>query len=480
MKYISTILFYIFIAINFQNSSIANNNSLNPIPVKPTDYVLDLTVDYGETKIYGTCRLTVHNVTGEETDHIPLLLYRLMRVTSVTDAKGNDLHFDQTVETFADWDKMQVNVITVYLDEPLSPGEEKTIIMEYSGYLFGYTETGMIYVKDSVQEGFTIIRKDSYAYPTVGYPMWQALRAAGLPSHKYEINVTVPSRYTVANGGEFISKTTHNGTVTYSYRNIKPAWRMDIAIAEYEVLEKNDLRIFYFPEDEAGAQRIMTEMEYTIDLFTDWFGPVYNYRGFTVIQVPETYGSQADVTSVIQTADAFRDERNIVELYHELSHLWNARDNDEFPPRWNEGLAMFLQYLVLEKRQEKDDIVNRAAEALRRSFRRQYEQSSTARITPMIDYGKERLTNLSYNKGMLFFYVYYHLVGEEEFLNTIGNHYQKYAPTGITTEEFLEYLNKSASIDISQFVHDWFYTVEIDRILMEDTPLESLVDMYRQ
>lgn len=80
---------------------------------------------------------------------------------------------------------------------------------------------------------------------------------------------------------------------------------------------------------------------------------------------------------------------------------------------------------------------------------------------------------------MLFFYVYYHLVGEKEFLSTIGNHYQKYAQTGITTEEFLEFLNKSASIDISQFVHDWFYTVKIDKIIMEDTPLESLVDMYR-
>jgi hypothetical protein len=460
--------------------SYADDNPIPVIPVKATEYVLDLSVDYKTEKITGVCRLTVHNITENDVDHIPLLLYRVMHVTSVTDEDGNDMQFTQSVKSFTDWDKMQVNEINVYPGEPLLSGEEITIKIEYSGYLFGYAETGMAYIKDSVREDFTIIRMDSFAYPIVGYPMWRALRAAGFPSYNYEINVTVPSRFTVANGGEYITKTQHNGTVTYSYRNIKPAWRMDIAIAEYEVLDRSDLRVFYFPEDREGAQRVMTEMEYAIGLFTGWFGPLHDYLGFTVIQIPESYGSQADVTSIIQTADAFHDEGNIVELYHELSHLWNVRDNDTFSPRWNEGLAMFLQYLVLEKRQQKDDIVTKGAERLRRSFRRQYSQFSGAPTTPMIDYGKAGLTNLSYNKGMLFFYVHYHVVGEEEFLNTIGNHYQRYVQNGITTEEFLDYLIRSASVDISKFVHDWFYTKEIDEKILEETPLEDLVLMYRE
>ncbi len=479
MKLNLRMFLYAFLFFSIQNVSIAHNDVMESIQVKPMEYVLDLTVDYEKGIISGICRLTVESISAEETDHIPLLLYRLMRVTSVTDGDGNKLPFEQSVETFPDWDKMQANAITVKLNESLPPYGNKTIIIEYSGYLFGYAETGMIYVKDSVEEKFTIIRKDSFAYPSVGYPMWQALRSAGLAFYDYEISVTVPSRFTVANGGEFISKTIHDGTVTYSYRNIKPAWRMDIAIAEYEVLDKNGLRIFYFPEDEQGAVRVMTEMEHTIDLFTDWFGPIHEYGGFTVIQVPETYGSQADVTSIIQTADAFRDERNIVELYHELSHLWNAPDNDEFPPRWNEGLAMFLQFLVLEKRKNQDGILDANTEHRRRIYRSQYKNSPKAHSTPMIDYGKERLTNLSYTKGMLFFYVYYKLVGEEEFLNTIGNYYQTYVQTGATTEVFLECIKNSASTDISRFVNEWFYTVEIDEKILEDTPLQDLVDMYR-
>jgi aminopeptidase N len=472
-----SVIFFFFI----QFTAHADNNNINRIPVKPLNYIIDLTIDYDTAIITGTCRLTVQNITDEKTDHITLLLYRLLKVADVTDENDMQLSYSQGVETFADNDKMQVNFITVQLHDPLPPSGSTTITIYYSGYLFGYVETGMVYVQDSITDDFTIIRMDSFAYPIAGYPSWQSLIGSGIMHHnyEYEISVTVPSRFTVANVGDLTSKSTLNDVVTYSYRNIKPAWRMDIAIAKYDVLEKDKLRIFYFPDDEDGAERIMTEMEETVRLFTQWFGPLYDYRGFTVIQVPPGYGSQADVTGIIQTADAFRDEDHIVEFYHELSHLWNAPDNDEFTPRWNEGLAMFLQYLVLEKRKAQAGIIERSAEHSRRSFRRQYANSPQAHSIPMIDYGKERLTNLSYSKGKLFFYVYYNIVGEEEFLKSIGNYYQTYVRTGARTDEFLEFIMNSSSMDISQFVHDWFYTVDIDEEILGDIPLQDLVDRYR-
>jgi len=43
------------------------------------------------------------------------------------------------------------------------------------------------------------------------------------------------------------------------------------------------------------------------------------------------------------------------------------------------------------------------------------------------------------------------------------NHYQKHVHTGITTEEFLDYLIESASTDTSKFVRDGFYTTEIEK-----------------
>jgi hypothetical protein len=477
-----TILFYsLLLIILIRGTSVTQNASTDRIPVRPEKYVLDLSIDYKSEKIYATCIITVQNITADEIDRITFLLYRLMHVTSLTDESGNKLQYKQGVETFIDLDKLQVNTITVALDAPLPPSDKRTITIQYSGYLSGYSETGMSYVKDSVKDDFTIIRFDSFAYPVAGYPSWQSLLGAGIMHYDfdYEVTVTVPSRYTVANVGELKATSINNDMVSYTYKNIQPAWRMDIAIAEYEILEKDNLRIFFFRNDTDGAKRLMSDMIETIELFTAWFGQVNEYRGFTVIQVPEDFGSQADRTGIIQTANAFRDDAFIVELYHELSHMWNAPDNDLYSPRWNEGLATFMEYFMFEKMNNRTGLLDAHAQRSRNSFRRMYNNIPNARTTPMIDYGKEGLTNLSYSKGMLFFYVYYKLVGEEELLNKLGNYYQKYKTTGATTEEFLDFLKESAPIDTTEFINDWFYTIKIDTQIIDDTPLHNLVDMYR-
>ena len=64
-----------------------------------------------------------------------------------------------------------------------------------------------------------------------------------------------------------------------------------------------------------------------------------------MIEIPEGFGSQASATAgIILDASAFGDQAQLPQLYHELSHFWNPRDLDVPSPRWNEGLAMYLQY----------------------------------------------------------------------------------------------------------------------------------------
>ena len=69
-----------------------------------------------------------------------------------------------------------------------------------------------------------------------------------------------------------------------------------------------------------------------------------------MIEVPDGWGSQADVTCILQTAAAFRDPARLVEVYHEVSHLWNVPATDLPSPRWDEGLATFLQFRMADER----------------------------------------------------------------------------------------------------------------------------------
>ena len=93
------ILFLFFTLIIHTN---AQPYSEKKLILKAVNYELDIHIDYAKKKLNGICGLTVINTTSEEGNIIPLLLYRLMKVTSIRDEKGNALVYTQKVLSFED------------------------------------------------------------------------------------------------------------------------------------------------------------------------------------------------------------------------------------------------------------------------------------------------------------------------------------------------------------------------------------------
>jgi hypothetical protein len=480
-KRISGMAFLLVLAAAWAQAAAADTLPAGP-SLKTVDYGLDLRVDYDQEKLFGDCRLTVVNESASRVDTIPLNLYRLMKVTAVKDAAGAPLRFSQDIRAFEDWERFQANFVQVYPAAPLPAGSRATIDILYEGYLGGLTETGMKYVKDRIDKDFTVIRLETLAYPVVGGPNFTANHAMGLQSFDYEISVTVPDSLVVANGGRLAGVTRDNGRATYAYRNILPAWRIDLPIANYETLEDagQKLKVFFFPDDREGARRLLDALGRTVALYTSWFGPADPAAGLTVIEVPEGYGSQSDVTAILQTRDAFLDPGKLPELYHEVSHRWNVRALDPLPPRFeSEGLAMTLQYLAQEKLDDKPGSLDRGAERLRDYFRRQCARNALARTTPIIDYGTRDLTDLSYSKGMLFFYALYKLAGEEDFLKTVGGFYQEYRDRGATAAEFISYLKARLGLPLDRFLQDWMFGTTSSDDLLGPASLAEIIGKYK-
>lgn len=451
------------------------------LALKSTRYELDVRVDYESKKIFGRCLLTVHNPEDQAVSHVPLILYRLLKVKSITDEAGKPIPYRQEIMSFEDWEQLQVNYVEVQLKDPLGPKDSMTLAIDYEGYILGYAETGWRYVKDHVDRDYTIMRMDGFGYPQLGYPSDKVNRKAGLQNFDYRISVTVPEDLVVANGGKMLAKTLDDGKVTYTYVNIKPAWRIDIPIAAYDILEDkgSKLKIFHFPEDKENAGAVLEAMRNTLDLFTRWFGPANNFQAFTIIEIPEGYGSQTDVTSILQTADAFKDRNSLTALYHEISHIWNVHPLDPFPARFeSEGLAMFLQYLVQERIDNKKDALKNGYARLGKRFIQQCERNPKGKEVPIIKYGHENLTDLSYTKGMLFFYLLYHIMGEKDFLGTIGTFYQQYIKTGATSEEFLNHIKKHSEADLDKLIEDWIYGTASTRLIFDGVSVEDLMKRY--
>ncbi len=481
---LSTLISILFLSLFFLSSlAFSQQFSSKTLSLKTTRYELDVRVDYKAEKVFGNCRLTVHNPTDKPISDVPLLLYRLLKVTAITDERGRAIPYEQKVLSFEDWEQLQVNYADVLLPSPIDAGQSKTIGIVYEGYLFGYSKDGWMYVKDHISKDFTFMRWDGFGYPAVGYPSEKVNRRSGLQNYDYILSVTVPEDLVVANGGKLTGKSTMDGQTTYTYTNLKPAWRMDMPIASYGIVEdkQNNLKIYHFPQDRDNAGMILEAMKKTLALYTNWFGPPDNFQGFTIIEVPEGYGSQTDVTSILQTADAFQKKDNLTALYHEISHIWNVRDNDSLPDRIeSEGLAMFLQYLAQERLDNKQGALKKGFERLSDRFRQQCKRNPRCKDVPIIEYGNEDMTDLSYTKGMLFFYLLYRVIGERDFMDAAGSFYQKYKNTGATTEEFLNHVKQRSKQNLDKLYKDWIFGTESSRLILEGAPVENIIQRYQK
>lgn len=446
--------------------------------LRPTRYDLRVQLDLDRQLMDAIVRIQLRNDHPVPVRTASLLLYRLLDVRSIRDHSGARRDFSQRVVTFEDFGKMQANHVRVPLAPALAPGREVTLELHYGGHLLGYAETGMLYLRDRIDTAYTMLRMDTYAYPQPGYPSEAVNRRAGLPAYDYTARITVPATHTVANGGELVERREAGGTTTYAYRSVKASWRMDFAVARFTILRDGDLSVFHLAGDSAGARRILHAMTRTLALYSRWFGPLRGRSPFAVIEIPDGWGSQADVTSILQSAAAFRDARRESELYHEISHLWNGVSAETPAPRWDEGLATFLEDVTADSLSGGSS-TDSSAVRIARWLAGRVEQDSALRTVPPADYGKRRMTDYSYSVGSLMFYGLYRTVGHDVFCRIIGEYYRRHEAGGGGTASLVTVAREISPVDLTTFFDDWLFTPRWSVFVSPATRPADLYGRYR-
>ena len=244
------------------------------------------------------------------------------------------------------------------------------------------------------------------------------------------------------------------------------------------MLEQGGLRLYHFPDDHAGAKVIVGRVAEAVDLLTAWLGPLGREPSFAIMEIPTGWGSQAHLAGgIMQTAEAFEDPRDLRELYHELSHLWNAPDIDPPSARWNEGLAMYLQSILAEEIEgwdERSEYLEFRADRLLRAI----DANPSVQGVPFADYGQEGLTDYSYATGLLFFFVLEELLGREELLAILRGHYQQHRAVGTTFGDLEAALTRGASRDLGPFLEEWVRTTTWQDRLRSRESVAGLAELY--
>lgn len=444
-----------------------------------TDLGLDLVLDYSEGTLSGTATIVVKNLGQTPAATIPVQLGRLLEVTAVRTSGGTRVPFTQDVVSMADWPVWQVNQAYLTADPALRTEESRSFIIAYRGYLVGYTETGMRYVRDQVSREFTILREDALAFPRIRLPSVGETRLMPQAEFTWRLRLTVPAGLIVATAVPPSVRRDSAGVSTWTFESRTPVPFLNVPIADYRLSEEPDLRIYHFAQDSGGARRLSDAIHKATQLYSRWFGMIERRGPLTVMEIPEGWGSQAALTAgIIQTADAFNATSGLAPIYHELAHLWHQTDRDAPPVRWNEGLATFLQLRVAEVLEGRslDSAMVRLAERVRR---RAAEDSQAVNV-PMVEYGARQLTDLSYTVGGLLFYGLYRTLGEREFDRILGAYGRRYRTAGSSTAEFIRFLRHNTRVDLQPVLDDWLLGTTGCRRLLGGEPLDQIVAGYRR
>lgn len=453
------------------------NLSQRPLGLTPLRYDLDVRIDYDAQLLHGSAKILLMNDGDVPAAAAPLLLYRLMTVTEVVGATGRHVAFEQDVVRFEDFDKLQSTFVRVEFNPALGPGDTVTIQVAYEGRLLGYSETPNRYVRETLDPSFTILRKDAFAYPVVAVPSSLANRAAPIQKFDYRASITVPDSLFVANGGTLLDRTVNSGLATYVYESVAPSWRMDFAIGPYQKLDQGPLSVFSLKQDSLAAGRVARQAIACLGLMETWFGPLKGGPRLTLIEIPNGFGSQKDVVTVLQSAAAFQDSTRANEIYHELAHLWQPVDTDAPSPRWNEGLSSFLEHLAFE-RLEGDSVVERRGTQLVQWLAESLPGHPDWAAHPMVDYGQAQMTDLSYSVGAIFFEILYRTMGEEAFMGALADFYGRYGATGANTEDLVTTLSRHTPTDLTPIYRDWLYTTRWAGLVAVRGSLKDLVALY--
>lgn len=441
-------------------------------------YKLDIQFNLKENLVSIQAALTIKNTTDKTFSKLPFLLYRLLNVENVYNSSDTQLLFNQDVKQLTDLPSLQANELIVDLLSPLQPKDSMILTIKYSGMILGYSEV-MAYVKDRIDDEYTLLRPDTYFYPILTDATFAGSLAANDYKFTYHIVTEVPTGHTVACGGQLINTYTKDKFTSFIYRSKVPTWRIDIAVAKFNFLKNNSISVFYLPEDSLGAKRIMNASQQVIKYYSDLFCVPNSYNGYTIIQIPDGWGSQAAEYYFLQSSAAFKDSSRISEVYHEIAHTWNANPKRDIQRcrYFDEAFASFFEALAIGffngPESMKEDM-----EKSRDIFTRWAEYDPEVFNTPISDYWKKELGRHSYTKGAWSLYLLYNIVGDKTFASIIRSMLTEFHQKEIDFIQFQKLCERIANRDLNTFFNEWIFGTESSAFLVNKLPISEIIKRY--
>ena len=177
---------------------------------------------------------------------------------------------------------------------------------------------------------------------------------------KFEVELTVPSDYTIAATGLLTDEKDNGGSKTLKFEQDKIhdfAWfasKNFKRLTDEVVLpngHKVELNTFYLSHDSEAWKKSTLWMKKSVELFSDLIGP-YPYDHCTVVQGPLGAGAGMEYPMITIVSDV-REEKILEEIIvHEIAHNWwygILASNERKSPWIDEGFTSYYEKRYLDQ-----------------------------------------------------------------------------------------------------------------------------------
>ena len=286
----------------------------------------------------------------------------------------------------------------------------------------------------------------------------------------YDAKVSVPSGLLAIMSATNPTETNESSTYTFKMDQPIPPYLMALAVGnlEFESLGKRS-GVYAEPAIIQDAAYEFADVEKMIDAAEDLYGP-YRWERYDILVLPPSFpfGGMENPRLTFATPTIIAGDRSLTSLIaHELAHSWsgNLVTNATWNDFWlNEGFTVYFEKRIMESIYGRDyaEMLNELGQQdLMHTIHELGEDSADTKLKLDLDNRNpdDGMTDIAYEKGYLFLRNLEETVGRERFDQFLRNYFDENAFKTMTTEKFVDYLNKNllADLETKPDIESWIY-----------------------
>lgn len=359
------------------------------------------------------------------------------------------------------------DILNVKLDDNLSPNSVANLYLEYTvtlpniNHRFGYGEdtinvANFYPIMCMYEDGEYVM--DSYHYN--GDPFYSEVA-------NYNVELTIPSIYTLASTGNKKGVSENENTKTYT---IEAKVVRDFAFIlsdKYSILSDNIDGVqvnYYYYKNQYPNEGLKASVD-SVRTFNELFGD-YPYDTLNICEANFVHGGM-EYPNIVFISDAVTNQSDYINtIVHEVAHQWwyGIVGNNEYHYGWlDEGLTEYSTLLFYEKNSDYNVDTKELVKNTTNSYvtfveiyEKVFGEVDSSMNRELDEYTNEsEYVYIAYVKGMLIFDSLREVIGKDKFDKAIKQYFEDNKFKIATPDSLINSFENATKMPLREFFNSW-------------------------